>query len=211
MEKELKIAELAALWGVSVPTTWNRIRKNGLITFIKKDENNKDVNYVKISDEVINQYVVNTINNVNNVVNNGHYEVLLTDNNVNNDVNNLETQAEQPIKPDTLQDVINTITTVHNDYNERLQGVYNELITYKSQVLLLEDKAGREGMYIGEINALKKDNNRYKLYTKVLLTVITLLIIGIVGYTTYTLGQVQQKAEQPIQTAPLDGISAQKQ
>ena len=47
MEKELKIAELSALWGVSVPTTWNRIRKEGLQTFIKKNENNKEVNYVK--------------------------------------------------------------------------------------------------------------------------------------------------------------------
>ena len=55
MEKELKIAELANIWGVSVPTCWNRIKKEGLTTIKKKDETNKDITYITISDNLINK------------------------------------------------------------------------------------------------------------------------------------------------------------
>ena len=78
MEKELKIAELASILGVSIPTTWNRIRKDGLKTVKKLDENRKEITYVIVSDDYAEKYINNVINNVNNVVNNGNYEDLLT-------------------------------------------------------------------------------------------------------------------------------------
>ena len=71
MEQEMKIAELATFWGVSVPTTWNRIRKEGLSTVTKKNENNKEITYVTISDEILKSYVINANNNVNKDLNNG--------------------------------------------------------------------------------------------------------------------------------------------
>lgn len=210
MEKELKIAELAALWGVSVPTTWNRIRKEGLTTFIKKNESNKEVNYVKVSDEIINQYVINDNNNVNNVVNNGYYEDMLINNNVNNMVKKPQTQENKEFSTEDVKDLINTITTVNNDYNERLETLTNRLITAESKQLLLEDKASREGLYINEINDLKKDNNRYKLFIKLLITVIVTLLMVIIGYLTYSIGvnnsnsvpQESTKKEQVQQPAP---------
>lgn len=184
MEKELKIAELATIWGVSVPTAWNRIRKEGLTTFIKKNESNKDVNYVKVSDEVINLYTINDVNNVNNPNNNGYYEDLL----INNNVNNPQNQINKDFSLEDIKDVINTITNVNNDYNNRLETLTNRLINAESKQLLLEDKANREGLYINEINELKKDNNRYKLFIKLLITVITTLLIVMVGYITFTIG-----------------------
>lgn len=188
MEKELKIAELAALWGVSVPTTWNRIRKEGLTTFIKKNESNKEVNYVKVSDEIINQYVINDNNNVNNIVNNGYYEDMLTNNNVYDNVKNPKMLVNAEYTKDDLKELITTITTVNNDYNNRLETLTNRLITAESKQLLLEDKASREGLYINEINDLKKDNNRYKLLNKLLITVIVTLLIVITGYITFNIG-----------------------
>jgi hypothetical protein len=196
MEKELKIAELANVWGVSVPTTWNRIKKMGLITFIKKNESNKDVNYVRISDEQINEYVIKVINKDNNLNNNGYYEDMLIDNNVNNVVNNLN-NGENVHKNSTSQnDIIQSLTTINNDYNDRLITVINdynnrlklvndELIEVKSKGLLLEDKAGREGFYLNEINGLKKDVKQKEIWIKGLITVIVILLLGLTGYITY--------------------------
>lgn len=188
MEKELKIAELSALWGVSVPTTWNRIRKEGLQTFIKKNENNKEVNYVRVSDDVINQYVINDNNNVSNTVNNGYYEDMLINNNGNNIVKNPQTQVNKDYSREDLQELITTITSVNESYNNRIETLTNRLINAESKQLLLEDKANREGMYINEINGLKEENNRYKLYNNLLITVIITLIIVITGYITFNIG-----------------------
>ena len=171
MNKELKISELANIWGTSVPTTWNRIRKEGLITFKKKDENNKEVNFVSISEEILNNY----INNINNPDNNVYYEDMLK---VNNVVNS-EKQAAKGFNSEDIKDIINTITTVNNDYNDRLKTLTDELITYKSKTLLLEDAKGREGYYINEISELKKENNRSKLYNKIFIAIITVLICAI--------------------------------
>lgn len=168
MNKELKISELANIWGTSVPTTWNRIRKEGLTTFKKKDENNKEVNFVSISEEILNNY----INNINNPDNNVYYEDMLK---VNNVVNS-EKQATKGFNSEDIKDIITTITTVNNDYNDRLKTLTDELITYKSKTLLLEDAKGREGYYINEISELKKENNRSKLYNKIFIAVITVLI-----------------------------------
>ena len=199
MERELSIAELAQLWGVSVPTTWNRIKKEGLTTFKKKDKNNKEITYISISEDILNTYVINDNNNINNPVNNGYYEEILTDNNVNKPQNADISSNNQ----DTLKDIINTITTIHNDYNNRLQQVNDELITYKSKTLLLEDSKGREGYYINEINELKKENNRNKLYNNLLITVITILLLFITGFITYNIAKsdkvsnkVEAKSEQ---------------
>jgi len=177
MEKELKIAELAKIWGVSVPTTWNRIRKDNLTTFIKKNENNKDVNYVRISDEKIKEYVIN----VNNIDKNVHYEELLNVDNVNNDVIDAEYVRQDAQKGQIIiTDLFNGLKEVYNDCNERLEKVNNELITYKSKALLLEDKASREGLYINEINTLKTDiNNVKKDNNKLLLWLITVIILSI--------------------------------
>ena len=188
MEKELKIAELSALWGVSVPTTWNRIRKEGLQTFIKKNENNKEVNYVRVSDDVINQYVINDNNNVSNTVNNGYYEDMLINNNGNNIIKNPQMQVNKDYSREELQELITTITSVNESYNNRIETLTNRLITAESKQLLLEDKANREGMYINEINGLKKENTRYKLYNNLLITVIVTLIIVITGYITFNIG-----------------------
>lgn len=184
MERELKIAELASIWGVSVPTTWNRIKKNNLTTFIKKDENNKEVNYVRISEEKLNEYIINVKNNDKN----GYYEDMLNVDNDNNNVIDAEyTKQNKADRQNIIADVFNSLNDVYKAHNEEIKTVYNELTNYKSKVLLLEDKAGREGLYLQQIkdieaenNTLKKDNN---ILLKWLITVIILsvLIIAALG------------------------------
>ena len=203
MEKELKISELAGIWSVSVPTTWNRVKKMGLKTFIKKSETNKDINYVSISDEQIQEYVVNLNNNVNNGFNNVHYEETLSNNNVKNNNYNVVNNGnddyidvEYSVVPRNIAvEVVTMVTNASEKFNERLITVnnnrlnesYEELITLKSNQLVLEEKASREGEYIKEINELKTANSRKLHYIYVLITVIVLLFLGLTGYVTYNI------------------------
>ena len=180
MKKELKVSELAAIWGVSVPTTWNRIRKEGLETFKKKNENGKEINYIIISDDIIDKYVINLNNNVNEVYNNGYYEDLLSENKVNNPPKNNNNSI-------SASELFDRLTTLNNEYNDRIERLNNELLTSEKQRLLLEDKASREGLYLKEINELKTDNekliNRNKWMLITLITLITLIITVIITLT----------------------------
>ena len=178
MERELKIAELASIWGVSVPTAWNRIKKNNLTTFIKKDKNNKEVNYVRISEEKLNEYIINIENNNKN----GYYEDMLNVDNDDNNVIDAEYTRQEAIKaPAVFDSFINGLKTVYDDCNERINKVNEELITYKSKALLLEEKTNREGLYLKEINELKTVNeNNNKRYNKLFITLLTVIILAII-------------------------------
>lgn len=194
MEKELKIAELAQVWGVSVPTTWTRIKKMNLTTFIKRSETNKEINYVRISDEQINEFIINPVNNDYNAANNGYYKETLSNNKIDNSEN-----AEIPPKKQTADaDFIKEIINLNNNYNEQLKTAYEtfnnrierlneELITFKSKVPLLEDKANREGFYIKENNDLKQELKSVEKKNKVLLIFIITLIMIIITALTYAL------------------------
>lgn len=175
MEKELKIAELASIWSVSVPTTWNRVKKMGLKTFIKKNETNKDINYIVISDEQIKEFVINADNNVYNQNNNGYYKDMLSDNNVvnnNNDVIDAEFEREMPRLLPEIVSRFNNVCNEHNQqiinlneaHNEQITTIYNgvknvyeELAIHKANTVLLEDKKASEGLYLNEIKELKQE------------------------------------------------------
>ena len=189
-EKELKIAELATVWGVSVPATWNRVRKEELKTIKKIDENRKEVTYVIVSDEIINKY----LSTVNNGINNRYYEELLTNNNHNNVIDNNLKPEQETI---SAIDLFDKLSTLNNEYNNRLERINEELITAKSKMLLLEDKAGREGLYINEINGLKTDNNKLKTVIYCLLTVIVILLLGLTCYLTYNIVVAKNATTQP--------------
>lgn len=180
MEKELKISELAAIWNVSVPTTWNRVKKMGLKTFIKKNESNKDINYVSISGEQIQEYVINHNNNVNNGVNNGYYEDILQNDDIVNNINNDDANVIDVdyIKSNTpmLSELVTNVGKICSDFNEQiitvnnvrneelknvyeeLKNVYKELSDAKANQKLLTDQKDREGLYLQEIKELKAEN-----------------------------------------------------
>lgn len=204
MEKELKISELAKLWGCSVPTTWNRINKEGLTTIKKKDIDNKNISYVTISDDIIKKYLEEDVNNVYKGVNNVYYEDMLKVNNVNNevykDVNNVYEDIinAEVVHEDNVSasNIIERLTTLNKDYNEDLKRVYedynkdlknlyNEISEYKSKQLLLEDKANRESFYINENNELKKVIDGKENIIKWLLSIIIIFIMCFITFITY--------------------------
>lgn len=202
MEKEFKVADLAKAWGISVNATWNRIKKEKLLTVMKLD-NNKEITFVVVPEDILNKYMVNK---VNEVVKQDDYEVILSDDNHNEQFKNDITSSMIEFS----REINNQIISLNNDYNQRLlcrDEVHNqqmmkmneELIRYKSQIPLLEDKANREGLYINEINELKKEKQKKEHYFYVLLAVLVVFII-VIAILSVLLVKAQNKPPQVITT-----------
>ena len=188
MERKYKVADFAALLGITAKTVYKMIDREEIMTVTEK-VNNRATTLVVVTDEQISELKKNyskeqviTGNCCENVTDNNHsimdaesYEVVRN----NNDVG-------------FASEVIDRIIAINDgyneqlrEYNERFKQVNEELVKEKSKVLLLEDKAGREGLYLNEINGLKKDNNRLKSFIYILVTLLVLLLLGLTGYVTY--------------------------
>lgn len=200
MEKEIKISELSTIWGVSVPSVWNRIRREGLTTVKKLDENRKEITFVNISDELLEKYSSPVNNNGYKPNNNRYYEDMLNDKDVNNDVVDVEYVVT---KPNPAQEFLNEINNVYKQHNEELKTVYaqhsealinvnndyinrleqlnNELSTYKGQQYLLTERENREGLHIAEINQLKEEKSKLLTDADSLKTLINRLQMVIIS------------------------------
>lgn len=179
MEQEVKIADLAKLWNISVNTTWKRVNKEGLRT-IKKPVEGREITFVIVDDEILEKY------QVHEGVISSDYEEILTDNNIN--------EVKKPNNIDKIleysKSINEQIISLNEDYNQRINTLNEELITYKSKNLLLEDKSQREGLYLQEINTLRSSNEQLKNTLNkvyILLSFITTLLIIIAVYTGYKL------------------------
>lgn len=197
MKENITVQELANIWGVSVNTTWKRLNKikkrlltdDNRLIMVKKPVNNREITIITIADELINEF------EVNNPVINGDYEEVLTDNNHSKDVINPEKTINTQ---GLLERVINyseqlntSVNEVHNryneqllTYNEKLLNIQKQLFEEKAKIPLLED---RQGLYLNEINELKRVNNRNKLLFTVIITLLTLLLTVITGLLIYNL------------------------
>jgi hypothetical protein len=204
MNEEIKIADLARLWNVSVNTVWARIKKEGLLTS-KRLDNNKEITFVSVPEEILKKY---TVNNVINHTNNVDNEELLTANNPHNEINNPQTVDIIERIMTYSQGVNEQLIAINNNYNEELRTVNNELMKYKSQMPLLEDKASREGLYLKEINELKEVNNnvnkRNEALKNWLITVIILLILGLSTLTIFLILAIKKPPE--IRTVEVEKI-----
>lgn len=186
MKENITVQELANIWQVTVNTTWkrlNRIKKelsegDERLIISKKMVNNREITVITIAEEFLNKFTVN------NPVNNGDYEELLTDNNphnpVNNSTNSVNTQDLIDRVMDYSEQMNITVNNIHNDYTQRLLTVQEELLKEKSKIPLLEDKAAREGMYLNEIKELKENHkNKMRILTALLTGLFVIWVITI--------------------------------
>lgn len=200
MERRMNVADFAALVGTTSKTIYGKIQnyselpvKEQLNT-VKEKVKGREVTLIVTDSEQIEYY--KTLYGKNNVIDGEYYEKL-TDNNSYKQYNESNNIVKPAINNGFAAEVFDRIITVNNEYNDRLQRLTDELIDSKSKMLLLEDKAGREGTYINEINILKKENNRNQLLIKLLITVIVTLILVITGYVTFTIGVNKSKTSGP--------------
>ena len=210
MERKLKVSEFAELVGITSKTVY-KMESRGEITTVNERVNNRPTTLIITNDEQIN-YFKNAYSKI--PVNNGNYEENVT---INNDSMNNNIPSQTANNNEIVQEMFEKIVILNEEYNNRIEKLNNELIDSKSKLLLLEDKAGREGLYIKEINELKSENNQLKTdKTKVanlLTTVIIILLMVVVGLITYniTTGIKKQRTEQEItQPVQVESVTSNK-
>lgn len=192
MEKKLKIAEFAALIGVTAKTVYKMVDREEIKTV------NEKVNNRLITLVVTNDAEIENFKNIygKSPVNNGNYEDILTDSeeSLNDNIHSQNNKNDI-----SASEVLDRIIQINKEYNNELKRVNEELVNTKAQMLFLEDKASREGLYLQEIKELKTENeqlktgNRKILYA--LLTVIVILLLALVSYFTFNIASAQKKAD----------------
>ncbi len=244
MERKFMIAEFATLVGTTSKTIYDKIRKfdelpvNEQLVTVKEKVKGREVTLIVTNTDQINYF--KNLYGKNNV-NNGEYYETLTENNgykqvenVNEPVKNLQEMLKTSNGNSFEANIWNQFITVNNNFNERYEqkvseliAVNNELAEVKGRQLLLEDKAGREGLYINEINQLKTDNEAVKKSNERLKYVIITLIMVIIGFIMYlvmvnnvsqpvnniseTVTNVQEQAVTPQISQPVKNVSNQRE
>ena len=188
MEKKFKVADFAALIGIAPKTVYKMIERNEILTDTER-VNNRNTTVIITSDEQIAElqkiYSKSPVNDGN------YYENVTVNNHSMNENESYNTERANNNSILT-SDVIDRIITLNEGYNEQLKTVTeklftanDELVKVKSQQLLLEDKAGREGYYLNEINTLSKDNKQLVNVNNRLKYVIGILLLIIFCTFTY--------------------------
>ena len=201
MERKLKFSEFAELIGTTAKTVYKMEEREEITTVIEK-VNNRPTRLVVTNEEQIKHF--KTIYSKSPFAT-GNYEDNVT---INNDSMNSNNVSQSANNNEIVQEMFEKILVMNEEYNNRIEKLNNELIDSKSKLLLLEDKAGREGMYLKEINELKSENTQLKTdKTKVanqLVSVIIVLLMVVVGLITYNVAtntkkeQTQQEITQPV-------------
>jgi hypothetical protein len=210
MEKKFKVADFATLLGIAAKTVYKMIEREEIMTVTEK-VNNRPTTLVITTDEQISELRKNY---GKEQVMTGNYYENVTDN--NHSIIDAEGYEMVKNNNDTTfaSEVIDRIIAINDgyneklrEYNERFQQVNDELVKEKSRVLLLEDKAGREGLYIKEINELKTDNDRLLKVIYGLLLFLVIVLIGLTVYITYNVVVNNSKKEV---NEPVIGTSIQR-
>lgn len=234
MERKLSVADFATLVGTTSKTIYQRIVNNEelpvneQLEIVKEKIKGRETTVIITNSAQIGLYKeIYGKTSVNNRI----YEEILTDDNGYKQVN----EVNEPVKNNNdnvySNTIIEQILTLNNEYNNRLERVNEELktkneelIKVKSQQLLLEDKAMREGLYLNEINGLKTDNKKLLLVNRLLITVIVLLVMGLFVFLTYYFTvknfqsevnngieqNVQETIEQPVVNVPQPTVAPKK-
>lgn len=205
MEKKLKFSEFAKLIGTTAKTVYKMEEREEIVTVTEK-VNNRLTRLIVTDDDQIEHF-----KNVyrKSSVNNGNCEDMLTDNETTMNSNN----SSQTNKNDvSIIEIFDKVLKLNEEYNDRISKLNEKLLTSERQILLLEDKAGREGLYLKEINELKTENEklknaRKKLFT-LFLTVIVVILLLFVGFFTYNIAlnkvnnvpeELQEQKKVPVQ------------
>jgi len=197
MDLKLKMADFASAIGVSQKTAYKMRDREEIIT-VNEKVNNRTIELVVISEEQLNN--LKSIYR-KDVVNISNCNKPLTSNEQQEPVNDNSISMLSSVQGINLLD---KYINLNERYLEDMKQVNDELIKAKSRTLLLEDKAGREGYYINELNGLKKENNELVKYIKCLITglIILVLIFSITIITLLLTRNIPDDAvQQPEQTA----------
>lgn len=222
MEKKFSVADFAELVGTTAKTIYQKIDNyenlplNEQLTTVKERVKGREITFVVTSDEQIQIY-----KNLyrKEVVRERDYYENFTNNNGDIPVSNNQNMVNPNNNSTNGNNAFEQLLTLNETYLNRIESVTNELMEYKSKQLLLEDKAGKEGLYLNNIKELETENNRLKTSNKRLVLVLT-IIISVLLTVLITLGivnNIQNKDNnevtnipQPVQTETIKKEHAKK-
>lgn len=177
MGKRVKVADFAELVGCTPKTVYKMIERGELITGSER-VNNRETTVIITSDAQIEDLQIQLGKLPVNV---GECNETVTVNDGNEPVKNSNNNVYESA-------IVDKVIELSNEYINRLTTVNEELVNYKSQVLLLEDKQKTEKENLtrwqqdfyekdAELKTLKKSKLTVIYW---LITVIVLLIIGLI-------------------------------
>lgn len=197
MEQKLSVAEFASAVGTTPKTIYERIKitdklpVNEQLRIVKERVNGRETSLISTNLEQIEIY--SKIYGKNNL-NNGEYYNNVTVNNDEKTVNEYQNTVLTGKNIDNTDSFVDKLIKVNEEFNNRLEQKNTELMTVQKELLLakqtqllLEDKASREGLYINEINQLKKENNSKNTVINLLIAVIVIMLLLIISVITYFL------------------------
>lgn len=190
-EIKMKVADFAGLVGCSQKTVYKLIENEQLKT-VNELQNGRTIRLIVTNNIEIAEFQKNY---GKSPVNEGECNEILTVNNAQESKMNVQNVSDS----ENLLNVFDKIMEVNNLYNEKLEKVNNELITYKSKQLLLEDKASREGLYLTEINNLKASKNNILKWLIAAIVILSLLLITVSGLLIFNLYNTVSKVPQTIE------------
>ncbi len=190
-EIKMKVADFAGLVGCSQKTVYKLIENEQLKT-VNELQNGRTIRLIITNNIEIAEFQKNY---GKSPVNEGECNEILTVNNAQESKMNVQNVSDS----ENLLNVFDKIMEVNNLYNEKLEKVNNELITYKSKQLLLEDKASREGLYLTEINNLKASKNNILKWLIAVIVMLSLLLITVSGLLIFNLYNTVSKVPQTIE------------
>lgn len=210
MERKLKFAEFADLIGTTAKTVYKMEERKEIVTVIEK-VNNRPTRLVVTDDNQINHF-----KNVysKSPVNNSNYEENVT---INNDSMNSNNTSQSANNNEVVQELFEKMLVMNQEYNNRIEKLNNELIDSKSKLLLLEDKAGREGMYLKEINELKSENETLKTskvkvanQLTIVIVILSMVLVGLITYNVATNTKKERTEQEITKPVPVETVTSNK-
>lgn len=225
MDKKLKVAEFATLLGIVPKTVYKMIERNEVITVTER-VNNRQTTLIVTNDEQIEEFRKNY---GKQQVNNGNYYNSVTENNQSIPVNTGNEYSYNQDNSNLASEVIDKILTLNdgyyeqlNNYSDKIMSINEELISAKSNLLLLEDKRKTaegdkkhwENKYF-EIEAEKKELlGEIEKRNRIILTIITvsctLFISVIMGLILFNNTIPQKETVQQPTTEQISVVQPQK-
>ena len=183
MERKLKFSEFAELIGTTAKTVYKMEERNEIMTVIEK-VNNRPTRLVITNDDQIKHF--KTIYSKSPFTT-SNYEENVT---INNEEMNNNNHSQTANNNEFIQEMFDRIITMNEEYNNRIARLNEELVTSKSQLLLLEDKKNtaegdkthwqKEYFKLNEEN--KALNKQLSKSNKVLIIVITVSITLLITF-----------------------------
>lgn len=167
MEKKFKVSDLADVIGCTPKTVYKMIERNELHTVTEK-VNHRETTLIVIDETRIKELQVQF----------GKLPVI--ENNCNEFVTYSE--REEPVKTINNNELIEKVIEITRDYTEQIRSYNDELITYKSQVLLLEDKqkAEKASLEHWQQEYYQKDSELKTIQRSKMTVIISLMIVIVV-------------------------------